>query len=225
MPLSDKRESWFLLVQDNAQEGFVDVDLAIVLDKAQFSEFVHEKIDPGTRCANHLRQRLLGYIGNHLLRLVLRPISRKQQQSTRQPFFAGVEELVYQVLFDPGVSSQRVRDEAIGKLVLLVEHPNHFVFLNDENGGERNRGRSGHANGLASKASFSKKITGSENRYDGFFASLINYCKLDAAFLNVHDVLRGIALREDGFFFLKLGYLPAQTGGVEKRLRIENRAS
>jgi hypothetical protein len=46
MPLSDKRESWSLLVQDNTQEGIVDVNLAVVLDEPQFPEFVHEKIDP-----------------------------------------------------------------------------------------------------------------------------------------------------------------------------------
>jgi hypothetical protein len=32
-------------VQDNTQEGIVDVDLAVVFDEAQFPEFVHEKID------------------------------------------------------------------------------------------------------------------------------------------------------------------------------------
>ena len=51
-------------MQDNTQEGFVDADLAIVLDEAQFPEFVHEKIDPGPRCADHLRQHLLRYFGN-----------------------------------------------------------------------------------------------------------------------------------------------------------------
>jgi hypothetical protein len=39
------RESSSLLVQDNTQEGIVDVDLAVVFDEAQFPEFVHEKID------------------------------------------------------------------------------------------------------------------------------------------------------------------------------------
>jgi hypothetical protein len=42
-------------VQDNTQEGSVDVDPAIVMNEAQFPEFVHEEIDPGARCANHLR--------------------------------------------------------------------------------------------------------------------------------------------------------------------------
>jgi hypothetical protein len=49
-----------LVVQDNTQEGFVDVDLAVVvLDEPQLPEFVHEKIDPRPGCADHLRQHLL----------------------------------------------------------------------------------------------------------------------------------------------------------------------
>ena len=53
MRLSDHLGSWSSVVQDNTQERFVDVDLAVVLDEAQFPEFVHEKIDSGPRCANH----------------------------------------------------------------------------------------------------------------------------------------------------------------------------
>ena len=30
------------VVQDNTQDGIVDLDLAVVLDEAQFPEFVHE---------------------------------------------------------------------------------------------------------------------------------------------------------------------------------------
>ena len=60
-----------LLVQNDAQEGVVDVQPAVILDEAQFPEFVHEKIDPRPRCTDHL--------GQHLLRLALRPIARQQQ--------------------------------------------------------------------------------------------------------------------------------------------------
>ena len=84
--------------------------------------------------------------------------------------------------------------------MFLVEHANHLVFLNDEHSGGCNRGRSRHANGLARKAAFPQKIARSQNRHNGFFAGLIDHSKLHAAFLNVQDILRGIALREDGFF-------------------------
>jgi hypothetical protein len=66
-------------VQDNAQEGIVDVDLAIVLDEAQFPEFVHEKIDASARGANPLCQHLLRHFGKHL------PLSnRYNPQNVRQ---------------------------------------------------------------------------------------------------------------------------------------------
>ena len=62
-PLSARKAGIFpygakvnLVVQDNSQEGIVDVNLAaVVLNKAQLPEFVHEKINSGPRCANHLR--------------------------------------------------------------------------------------------------------------------------------------------------------------------------
>ena len=98
-------------MKDNVQKGIVNVDFAvvIVLDEAQFPEFVHEKIDAGPRCANHLRQHLLRYFGKHTLRMAWLAIAREEQQSARQPFLAGVKELVDQVLFDPNVSCQPYR--------------------------------------------------------------------------------------------------------------------
>jgi hypothetical protein len=36
-------------VQDNTQQRIIDVQLGIVLNEAQFSEFIHEKIDSGAR--------------------------------------------------------------------------------------------------------------------------------------------------------------------------------
>src|SRR5258706_9620329 len=194
MPLFDKRESWCLLVQDNAQEGIIDVDLAVVLDEARFPEFVHEKIAPGPRRANHLRQHLLRYFGQHLLRMALRAIAREQQERARQAFLGRVEELVYQVLLDSYVSRKHISDEAVGELVFLAERADHLVFLNDEHGGRCNRDRSRHANGLARKAPFPKKIARSKDRHNSFFAGLIDDSKLHTAFLNVHYVLRGVAL-------------------------------
>ena len=67
-----------LVVQDNTEEGIVDLNLAIVFDEAQFPEFVHEEIDPGTCCSNHLRQHLLRYFGERFVWMARRTIAREQ---------------------------------------------------------------------------------------------------------------------------------------------------
>ncbi len=85
-----------------------------------------------------------------------------------------------------------------------VEHARHLVFLDDEHGCGCDRGGRRHVVGLARKAPFPKKITCSQNRYNGFFAGLVDYRQLHAAFLNVHDILRGIALCEDGLLLSKV---------------------
>src|SRR6267142_6198935 len=66
-----------LVVQDNAQKGIVDVDFAVVPDKAEFPEFVHEKINPWARRADHLRQHLLRYLDSHFLWFARCTIARK----------------------------------------------------------------------------------------------------------------------------------------------------
>jgi hypothetical protein len=55
-------------VQDDTQEGIVDLKSAIVMNEAQFPEFIHEKINTRASCANHFRQHLLGYSEKQLLR-------------------------------------------------------------------------------------------------------------------------------------------------------------
>ena len=103
---------------------------AIVVNEAQFPEFIHEEVYPGACRANHLRQHLLGYFWKHLCRPVLSAIARQQQQSTRQPLLAGVEKLIDQVLFDSDVPPKHVRNETVGKRMFLVEHANHLIFPN-----------------------------------------------------------------------------------------------
>ena len=76
----------------------------VVLNEAKFSEFVHEKVDPGARCANHFRQHLLGNFGKHLFWWGFLAIPSEQQKSAGQPFLAGVKKLIDQILLDPDVS-------------------------------------------------------------------------------------------------------------------------
>ena len=42
-------------MENNAQKGSVDVETAIVLNEAQFPEFIHEEINPGARRPDHFR--------------------------------------------------------------------------------------------------------------------------------------------------------------------------
>ena len=91
-----------------------------------------------------------------------------------------------------------------------------LIGIADEHAGRRNRGRSRYANGLARKAPFAKKIARSKNCYNSFFACLIDHGKLHTAFPDVHDILRGIALREDGLFSSKLANHSPQTGRIEE---------
>ena len=44
-----------LVVQDDIQQRTVDLQLAVVLDEAQFPESVHEKADSRTSRADHFR--------------------------------------------------------------------------------------------------------------------------------------------------------------------------
>ena len=75
----------------------------VVLNEAEFPEFVHEKVDPGARCANHFRQHLLGNFGKHLFWLGFPAIPGEQQKSAGQPFLAGVKKLIDQILLDSDV--------------------------------------------------------------------------------------------------------------------------
>jgi len=48
-----------LIVQNHVQQGTVDFNVAVVIDKAQLPKLVHEKTDARSRRADHLGERLL----------------------------------------------------------------------------------------------------------------------------------------------------------------------
>ena len=78
-------------MQNDSQEGIVDLKSAIVTNEAQFPEFIHEEIDPLARRADHFRQHLLGYLWEFSLRVFLLPVSGKQKKSAREPLLGRVE--------------------------------------------------------------------------------------------------------------------------------------
>jgi len=95
------------------------------MNEAQFPEFVHEKIHPRARCANHFREHLLRHFGKHLLGLGFLAIVSEQQKSSSQPFLARIEKLIHQILLDSNVPREHIRHEAVGESMFSVQHANH----------------------------------------------------------------------------------------------------
>src|SRR6202521_717611 len=116
------RESRYLLVQDNIQEGRVDVETAtVVFNEAEFPEFIHEEIDPGARCPNHPRQYLLRYFGKHFFRVVSLAVPSEQKKSARQSFLARVKELIDQILLNSYVPRKHLPHEVVRFPTLSVD--------------------------------------------------------------------------------------------------------
>src|SRR6202162_1729019 len=95
--------------------------MAIVVNEAQLSKFVHEKAHARSRRADHLRQRLLADFGYDWLRPTFLAKIRQKQKDPCQPFLARIEQLIDQVLLDTTVASQEVRDKQLGKGWLFMD--------------------------------------------------------------------------------------------------------
>ena len=48
-----------IVVQDDVQQGIMDLEFSVVFDKTQFAEFVHEKAYARSRRADHIGYLLL----------------------------------------------------------------------------------------------------------------------------------------------------------------------
>jgi hypothetical protein len=130
--------------------------------------------------------------------------------------------VVYQGILSSTVSCQHICDKAVGHFVFRVKHSNHFGFLDDEDSSGNNCSCSRRVYRLAPKTPYTKKISGSQNLHNRFLASRIDHGKSHTTVLTVNDILRGIALRVDGFFAFELGYFSSQTVRFEKQFHIED---
>ena len=74
--------------------------MAVVVDKAQLPELVHEMTDPRVRRADDLCQRLLADLGRDRLRAAFLAEIGEHEEGPGQALFARVEQLVDQVLLD-----------------------------------------------------------------------------------------------------------------------------
>ncbi len=72
---------------------------AVVIDKTQLPELVHEMADPRPGGAHHLRQVFLIDSGKDTLGAAFLAEMSQQQEDPRQTLLAGVEKLVDEILF------------------------------------------------------------------------------------------------------------------------------
>ena len=174
----------------------MDLDLAVVVDVPLFAKFVHEKTYPGTRGADHFRQRFLAEGDRERLFAVLLAEIRQQQKQAREASFAGIEELVDQVVFDPVISSQQVGHEKCGKLRLRSKHRKHCGFSDrcDQALFHRCAGRAAQLR--SHQTAFAEELPLPENPDHSFLAVLGQDRNLDLAFPDEVDAVGDVSLAE-----------------------------
>jgi hypothetical protein len=68
---SVSKDVFRLVMQNHIEQGAVHAQSAVVLDKAELSEFIEKETDARTRGADHFGQRFLTDFGNGGLRLLV----------------------------------------------------------------------------------------------------------------------------------------------------------
>ena len=98
-------------------------------------------------------------------------VTRQQQQRARQPLFTRVEELIDQVLFDPDVPREHVREEPVRRTSgCVVQHrgsSSSFSITSTPLASRRGRR---HAARLARETAFAEEIARVEHRDHRFLA-------------------------------------------------------
>jgi len=74
--------------------------VAIVIDKAELPELVHEMTDPRPGGADHLGQLFLIDSGKFSFGSTFVAKMRKQQENPGQAFLAAIEEPIHEIVFD-----------------------------------------------------------------------------------------------------------------------------
>ena len=101
---------------------------AVVVDKAQLAELVHEVADSRSSRADHARQRFLADFRNHRLPPTILAKVGKQKQDPSQPLLARIEKLIDQILFKSNIAGEQVCREELRKFMVSVQQPHHGLF-------------------------------------------------------------------------------------------------
>ena len=81
-------------MQNDAQQRAVHLEMAVVVNEAQFTKLVHELANTGPRGADHLCERLLTDLRNDRLGSAFLAKISQQEKSARQALLTRIEKLI-----------------------------------------------------------------------------------------------------------------------------------
>ena len=70
-------------MQDDVEEGTVNMQAVVVMNEAELPEFIHKETDSRPRCADHFGERFLADLRHDRLGLGVFPKVGQQQQHSR----------------------------------------------------------------------------------------------------------------------------------------------
>src|ERR1700731_4798266 len=172
----------------------MDFDAAVVVNKPQFSKFVHEETHPGPGRSDHIRKRLLADFRKDRLRFLVLAKVRQQQEQPGKPFLTRIEQLIDEVRLDADGPRQKMGNENLGERWLPMDHADNRRFFQGHDDGVHYRRDRRYAPRLPGKTSFTEELVRSKYCDDGFLALLRNHGDLHLAALDVEDRIRGVSL-------------------------------
>ena len=181
-------------------------------------KFTRDRVVP-----DDLRERLLRQLRQHALRLVRLAVTRQEQERARQPLFTRVEQLIDEVLLDPNVPREHVREKPVRERRLVVQHPGHVVLRDGQQRRGGQRPRRCHTARLAREAPFAEERAGVQDGDDGLLAAAGQHRQLHAPLLDVQNRGGRIALREDDRRPPVFGRRPGHIRRAQELVQIERR--
>lgn len=73
------------IAQEHIQQGFMNPDTAVVVNRSGLAEVVHEVVHARPGTTDHVRQFSLGYLWNQRILVLWATVRRHEQQDSRQP--------------------------------------------------------------------------------------------------------------------------------------------
>ena len=156
-------------MKHDAQQRRLDLDPAVVVDKAQLPEPVHEEVDAPPCGPHDFGERFLRQSRhNPLRRAVLRSVTRQQQKGSGQPLFNRVEEMVDEVSW---FSPEHVCQELFVELGFRMQHLEHVLLVNYGDCAPVHRHSRGDVNVLPGETGFPEKVPWLKHADDRLLAS------------------------------------------------------